>query len=58
MPLETDRTNCKSCHVAVGTPGRVRQLVDGGFLKTRALRLLVLDEADKLMEDAFIDDVT
>ena len=35
--------------VAVGTPGRMQQLVVGGHLPPGAVRLLVLDEADRLL---------
>ena len=37
--------------------GRVRQLVDCEALNTDSVRLFVMDEADKLMEDAFVDDI-
>ncbi|XP_057373488.1 probable ATP-dependent RNA helicase DDX20 [Daphnia carinata] len=58
LPVETDLAKCKSCHVAVGTPGRVKQLIEKGALKPKSMRLFILDEADKLMEDSFADDVT
>jgi len=58
MSLETDQGKCKSCHIAVGTPGRVRQLIDNNFLKTKTIRLFILDEADKLMEESFVEDIT
>ena len=57
LPLEVDQEKCKACHVAVGTPGRVRQLMEKGLLKPKTMRLLVLDEADKLMEDSFAADI-
>ena len=40
---------CRACHVAVGTTGRLLSLVQRGSLRTSALRMLVLDEADKLL---------
>ena len=58
LSLEADQKKCKSCHIAVGSPGRVRQLIDNGWLKTKTIRLFILDEADKLMEESFLDDVT
>lgn len=58
LPLETDKAKCKICRVAVGTPGRVRQLMECRSLRTETLRLFVLDESDKLMEESFIEDVT
>jgi ATP-dependent RNA helicase DDX20 len=35
----------------------VKQLIEKGALKTKTIRLFILDEADKLMEDSFADDV-
>ncbi|KAG0317196.1 DEAD (Asp-Glu-Ala-Asp) box polypeptide 20 [Dissophora globulifera] len=57
MPIQKDKENLKRCSIVVGTPGRVRSLIETGDLCTSQVRLLVLDEADKLMEDAFKDDV-
>ena len=42
----------------MGTPGRIRQMVDEGHLKTGSVRMFCLDEADKMMERAFKNDVT
>ena len=42
----------------MGTPGRIRQMVDEGHLKTDSIRMFCLDEADKMMERAFKNDVT
>ena len=33
--------------------GRVKQLIDEGHLSTDSVRLFVLDEADKLLEQGF-----
>lgn len=57
LPVEADLEKFKSCHIAVGTPGRVKQLIEKGALKPKTMRLFILDEADKLMEDSFADDV-
>lgn len=37
-------------HIAVGTPGRVKALIERGAMEVSALRLLVLDEADRLLD--------
>jgi len=58
VSLAEDKIKCKSCHLAVGTPGRVKQLITEGFLKTEGVRLVALDEADKLLEPAFLGDTT
>ncbi|KAI1310238.1 DEAD (Asp-Glu-Ala-Asp) box polypeptide 20 [Mortierella claussenii] len=57
MPIQRDKENLKRCSIVVGTPGRVRSLISTGHLNTSQIRLLVLDEADKLMEDVFKEDV-
>lgn len=45
------------CHIVVGTPGRVKALVDQHSLPCSAIRLLVLDEVDKLMARDFEKDL-
>ncbi|XP_068114993.1 probable ATP-dependent RNA helicase DDX20 [Hyperolius riggenbachi] len=50
-PLPQDKAKLKKCHIAVGTPGRIKQLIEIGFLNTASIRLFILDEADKLLEE-------
>ncbi|XP_047344123.1 probable ATP-dependent RNA helicase ddx20 [Vespa velutina] len=57
MILDDDKKKVKVCHIAVGAPGRVKHLIEKGFLKTDNIRLFVLDEADKLMENSFQGDI-
>ncbi|KAL2746665.1 putative ATP-dependent RNA helicase ddx20 isoform X1 [Vespula maculifrons] len=57
MVLDGDKKKLKVCHIAVGAPGRVKHLIEKGFLKTDNIRLFVLDEADKLMENSFQGDI-
>ncbi|KAG9067872.1 DEAD (Asp-Glu-Ala-Asp) box polypeptide 20 [Linnemannia hyalina] len=57
MPIQKDKENLKRCSIVVGTPGRVLSLVETGHLDTSHVRLFVMDEADKLMEDLYRDDV-
>ncbi|RLN67460.1 hypothetical protein BBP00_00001614, partial [Phytophthora kernoviae] len=45
------------CHIVVGTPGRVKALVDQRSLLCSAVRLLVFDEVDKLMAGDFEKDI-
>ncbi len=40
-------------HVVVGTPGRVLELVQHGALDLRGVRVLVLDEADRMLDMGF-----
>jgi superfamily II DNA/RNA helicase len=44
--------------VVVGTPGRVLDFIRQGVLKLDGLRLLVLDEADEMLDMGFAPDVT
>ncbi|KAJ8944247.1 hypothetical protein NQ318_013658 [Aromia moschata] len=57
LPIQVDKENCNSCHIAVGTPGRIKHLISDGCLKTNSIRLFALDEVDKLMESSFVNDV-
>jgi ATP-dependent RNA helicase DbpA len=44
-------------HVVVGTPGRVLDHLERGNLQLDALRTLVLDEADRMLDMGFFDDI-
>jgi ATP-independent RNA helicase DbpA len=44
-------------HVIVGTPGRVLKHLDKGSLSLNDLELLILDEADRMLDMGFIDDI-
>lgn len=55
--FEEDKKKLQACHIAVGAPGRVRHLMEKGFMKADRIRLCVLDEADKLMESSFMKDI-
>jgi len=44
-------------HVAVGTPGRLLDLLERGALDLAALNTLVLDEADRMLDMGFLDDI-
>ncbi|KAL4648395.1 putative ATP-dependent RNA helicase DDX20 [Arapaima gigas] len=50
-PVSQDKARLKKCHIAIGSPGRIKQLIELGFLCTASIRLFVLDEADKLLEE-------
>ncbi|KAI1893106.1 hypothetical protein AGOR_G00140480, partial [Albula goreensis] len=55
-PVSQDKSHLKKCHIAVGSPGRIKQLIELGFLSTASIRLFVLDEADKLLEEGSFQD--
>jgi len=44
-------------HIIVGTPGRVLQHLDKKFLSLKHLETLVLDEADRMLDMGFIDEI-
>jgi ATP-dependent RNA helicase DeaD len=43
--------------IVIGTPGRVMDHMDRGTLKLDALKLVVLDEADRMLDMGFRDDI-
>jgi ATP-dependent RNA helicase DDX20 len=53
LPLKQDKANAKGCHVLVGTPGRIKDLLYSQALRAATLRCIVLDEADQLFQSTF-----
>jgi ATP-dependent RNA helicase DeaD len=47
----------RGIHVVVGTPGRVIDLMKRGVLSLAYVKVLVLDEADRMLDMGFIDDI-
>ena len=44
-------------HIVIGTPGRIMDHIERGSLKLDALNTLVLDEADRMLDMGFYDDI-
>jgi ATP-independent RNA helicase DbpA len=44
-------------HIVVGTPGRILELIQKGALPLAAVKVLVLDEADRMLDMGFADDL-
>ncbi len=44
-------------HIVVGTPGRIIDLMERQVLNLSSVRILVLDEADRMLDMGFIDDI-
>lgn len=36
-------------NIAIGTPGRMKQMIDRKWLKTDHIKLIILDEADEMI---------
>ena len=47
----------KGCHFLVGTPGRIYDLASRKALSFSNVRVLVIDEADQMLEDRFQDQI-
>lgn len=47
----------KGVHIVVGTPGRILDHLHRGTLKLRAVRMVVLDEADRMLDMGFVHDI-
>jgi ATP-independent RNA helicase DbpA len=44
-------------HIVVGTPGRIMDLLEREYLSLENLNTLVLDEADRMLDMGFFDDI-
>lgn len=49
VAVKDDQNHLKRCHIAVGTPGRIEELLRLKYLRPDTIRLLILDEADVLL---------
>ena len=47
----------RGAHIVVGTPGRLRDHITKGSLDLSALRAVVLDEADEMLDMGFREDL-
>jgi ATP-dependent RNA helicase DeaD len=47
----------RGIHIVVGTPGRVIDLMERGTLNLSHVKILVLDEADRMLDMGFIEDI-
>jgi ATP-dependent RNA helicase RhlE len=44
-------------HIVIGTPGRLKDFLNRGILKTETITTLVLDEADRMLDMGFVNDI-
>ena len=56
-PRAERRALAHGAHIVVGTPGRLRDHIERGALDTSALRIVVLDEADEMLDLGFREDL-
>lgn len=49
--------HCRGLHIVVATPGRLMDLLDKRVMNLEVCRYLVLDEADRMIDLGFEDDI-
>ncbi len=58
MPLKPQLDSLRhGAHIIVGTPGRIQKHLDKKSLSLNRLKVLVLDEADRMLDMGFLDDI-
>ena len=44
-------------HVVIGTPGRILDMINKGALNTKKLKIMIIDEADEMLSEGFVDQI-
>ena len=47
----------RGVHILVATPGRLLDLMDQGYISLRDIKIFILDEADRMLDMGFINDI-
>lgn len=58
QPMDGQMRQLKTANVVVGTPGRVMDHMRRRTLKLKDIRMVVLDEADEMLNMGFYEDIT
>ena len=59
VPLRNQTASLENgAHIVVGTPGRIMDHLARGHLKLDAMNTLVLDEADRMLDMGFFEDIS
>lgn len=45
------------CNILIGTPGRLNHFVENGFLDFSNIKYFILDEADRMLDEGFGEDI-
>lgn len=54
---DEQRRNLSGCNIIVATPGRLKDFMSDGTIDLSKTRYLVLDEADRMLDKGFEDDI-
>jgi ATP-dependent RNA helicase DBP3 len=57
VPKEDQKRQLRKASVVVATPGRLKDLVEEGHANLKTVDYLVLDEADRMLEKGFEEDI-
>ena len=47
----------EGCQIVVGTPGRIKDMINRQYLSTSCLKMLVVDEADEMLGMGFLEQI-
>ncbi|MGL5253731.1 MAG: DEAD/DEAH box helicase [Brevinema sp.] len=51
------KTLARGVHIVVGTPGRILDHIDRGTIQLGQIKMAILDEADRMLDMGFVDDI-
>ena len=58
-PIKADKETLKEgVQIVVGTPGRVLDMINRGFMKTESIKIMAFDELDEMLCRGFFDQIS